>query len=273
MKVTTNSIEKSDTAGGAYAQMARLYLAAACGVLLAVSVHAQQPDATTTDTTKAETVQQTNSPTVNVEDSDSTKEAKHESSEWDWDDDLESRGHHGVRREAVVAIRKDAELKADDWSDTVVAIGGSATALGAVREAVVAIAGDVTVENKADEAVAVLGQVTAGPNARIRGDVVAVGGDITIKKGAKVRGDVVSVGGKANVEEGATVEGHVQEIDLGAIGFPRLSWLRGWFTHCFLLMRPLAPQVGWVWVIAIGLLAFYFVIAALFPRRRFSWGC
>jgi uncharacterized RDD family membrane protein YckC len=31
-------------------------------------------------------------------------------------------------------------------------------------------------------------------------------------------------------------------------------------------MRPLAPQVGWVWVIAIGLLAFYFAIAALFPR-------
>jgi uncharacterized RDD family membrane protein YckC len=68
------------------------------------------------------------------------------------------------------------------------------------------------------------------------------------------------------VEDGAKVEGHVQEIDLGAIGFPRLGWLRGWFTHCFLLMRPLAPQVGWVWVIAIGLLAFYFVIAALFPR-------
>jgi uncharacterized RDD family membrane protein YckC len=53
---------------------------------------------------------------------------------------------------------------------------------------------------------------------------------------------------------------------LGAIGFPRLNWLRGWFTHCFLLMRPLAPQVGWVWVIAFGLLAFYFFVAALFPK-------
>src|SRR5262249_5361308 len=144
-------------------------------------------------------------------------------------------------------IRKNAELKADDWSDTVVAIGGSATALGPVREAVVAIAGDVKVENRADEAVAVLGDVTLGPETRLRGDAVAVGGTVTIKKGAKVHGDAVSVGGRVIVEEGAKVEGRVQEIDLGAIGFPRLGWLRGWFTHCFLLMRPLAPQVGWVW--------------------------
>jgi uncharacterized RDD family membrane protein YckC len=68
------------------------------------------------------------------------------------------------------------------------------------------------------------------------------------------------------VEDGAIVEGQVQEIDLGAIGFPKLTWLRGWFTHCFLLMRPLAPQVGWVWVLAIGLLAFYFFVAAVFPK-------
>ena len=240
------------------------YVAVVCGVLLGASAQAQ-PGATTPDATDAKTAQ-TNIATVTAEAPDSTKESKHEPSEWDWDEDWEGKGHRGVRREAVVAIRKDAELKADDWSDTVVAIGGSATALGPVREAVVAIAGDVTVESRADEAVAVLGQVTAGPGARIRGDVVAVGGDVIIKKGARIRGDVVAVGGKANVEEGATVEGRVQEIDLGAIGFPRLNWLRGWFTHCFLLMRPLAPQVGWVWVIAIGLLAFYFFIAALFPR-------
>jgi uncharacterized RDD family membrane protein YckC len=245
-----------------FANILRMGTVALCGVLLTSSVYAQ---ADATDPNEADTAKQTNA-TVNAEEPDSAKESKHESSEWDWDWDWEGKGHHGVRRESVVSIRKNAELKADDWSDTVVAIGGSATALGRVREAVVAIAGDVQVDNQADEAVAVLGQVTAGPTARIRGDVVAVGGDIIIKKGAKVRGNVVSVGGRANIEEGATVEGRVQEIDLGAIGFPRLNWLRGWFTHCFLLMRPLAPQVGWVWVIAIGLLAFYFAVAALFPK-------
>jgi uncharacterized RDD family membrane protein YckC len=233
-------------------------IALACGLLLAGSVWGQA------DTTAEPST--TNRTTANLEEPDSTKESKHDTDELDWDDNWESRGHHGIRREAVVAIRKNAELNVGDWSDTVVAIGGSATALGRVREAVVAVAGDVEVDNQADQAVAVLGQVTAGPGARIRRDIVAVAGDVFIKKGAKVRGDVVAVGGRVNVEDGATVEGRVQEIDLGAIGLPRLNWLRGWFTHCFLLMRPLAPQVGWVWVIAIGLLAFYFFVAALFPR-------
>jgi uncharacterized RDD family membrane protein YckC len=255
MKETTKSIKES------LSQNIQIF-AIAGSILFAASAQAQQAEATD-QSTKAG---QTNSIAVTPEEPDTTKDSK--SNEWDndWDRDWEAKGTHGVRREAVVAIRKNAELKADDWSDTVVAIGGSATALGRVREAVVAIAGDVLVENQADGAVAVLGDVTIGPAARLRGDVVAVGGNITIKKGAKVHRDVVAVGGRAIVEEGAIVEGRVQEIDLGAIGFPRLTWLRGWFTHCFLLMRPLAPQVGWVWVIAIGLLAFYFVVAALFPR-------
>lgn len=235
------------------------FLSAICAVFLGASVYAQQADTAATEPTAARAAQQTNSTATNAEEPDATKESKPD--EWDWDWDLEGKGHQGVRREAVVAIWKNAELRAEDRSEAVVAIGGSATALGPVREAVVAIAGDAQVENRADTAVAIFGQVTAGPNARVRSVIVAVGGDITLKKGAKVGGDVVSVGGRVKVEEGAVVGGHVQEIE-----FPRLDWLRGWFRHCFLLMRPLAPQVGWVWVIAIGLLAFYFVIAALFPR-------
>lgn len=246
-------------------------IAVACAWSLAASAQPQQPDAS------GDTNQQTNKAAIQAEDAekaglglkseDSTTQSTAGASEWwDSDTDWEGKGVRGVRREAVVSIRSNAELKAEDWADTVVAIGGSATALGKVREAVVAIAGDVTVDNQADEAVAVLGDVTAGPSARIRGEIVAVGGNVTIKKGAKAHGDITAVGGKVFIEDGATVDGRVHEIDLGAIGFPKLGWLRGWFKHCFLLMRPLAPQVGWVWVFAIGLLAFYFVIAALFPR-------
>jgi uncharacterized RDD family membrane protein YckC len=266
MNVTNkSSFEKSGTHRQMYFNIARLYVAAvACGVLFALSGRAQQADTTITDPAATVTAQETNKTAVTAEEPDSTKESKPQSDEWEWDS--EARQGRGVRREAVVSIRKDAELKADDWSDTVVAIGGSARALGPVREAVVAIAGDVTVENRADEAVAVLGQIVAGPKARVRGELVAIGGDIIIRKGAKIGRDVIAVGGKVTVEDGATVGGRVQEIDLGAIGFPRLDWLRGWFKHCFLLMRPLAPQVGWVWVLAIGLLAFYFFVAALFPR-------
>lgn len=234
-------------------------IAIACSWSLGASVHAQQPDASN------DANQQTNKAAIQAEDS-TTQPTSGSSEWWDSDTDWEGKGVRGVRREAVVSIRNNAELKAEDWADTVVAIGGSATALGKVREAVVAIAGDVEVDNQADEAVAILGDVTVGPEGRIRGEIVAVGGNVTIKKGAKVHRDITTVGGRVYIEDGAIVEGRVHEIDLGAIGFPRLNWLRGWFTHCFLLMRPLAPQVGWVWVIAIGLLAFYFVIAALFPR-------
>jgi uncharacterized RDD family membrane protein YckC/cytoskeletal protein CcmA (bactofilin family) len=264
MKQTTNSFSKS---------MRRTVwaLAVACSCSLAASAQAQQADAS------ADSNQQTNKAVIQAEDAekarfglkseDSTAQSALGATEW-WDSDADSEGKavRGVRRESVVSIRSNAELKAEDWADTVVAIGGSATALGKVRDAVVAIAGDVTVDNQSDEAVAILGDVTAGPAARIRGEIVAVGGNVTIKKGAKVHRDITAVGGRVIIEDGATVEGRVHEIDLGAVGFPRLNWLRGWFTHCFLLMRPLAPQVGWVWVIAIGLLAFYFVIAALFPR-------
>ena len=277
MKVTTNSFNLSATFHKWTSDVLRLWLIAFCAAaLLAGSVQGQQADTAAAEPNATETARRTND-TAKAEEAerdrlglqaeDTAKDSKSEASEWwDSDTDWEGKGVRGVRREEVVSIRQNAELKADDWAETVVAIGGSATAQGKVREAVVAIAGDVTVDNQVANAVAVLGDVTAGPGARIRDEIVAVGGNVTIKKGAKVHRDVTAVGGRVFIEDGATVEGRVNEIDLGAIGFPRLNWLRGWFTHCFLLMRPLAPQVGWVWVIAIGLLAFYFFIAALFPK-------
>jgi uncharacterized RDD family membrane protein YckC len=273
MKVTTDSFDRVEVfvrpcsdrriyparflplhiGGGKLAGLASIILVGAA--LFATAAHAQtdkEPNATAPLDLK-------------VEDSD-TASKTNRTDWWDSDTDWEGNEVHGVRKQTVVSIRNNAELKADDWAETVVAIGGSATALGKVRDVVVAIAGDVTVDNHVTQAVAVLGDVTAGPGARIRDEIVAVGGNVTIKKGAKVHRDVTAVGGRVFIEDGATVDGRVNEIDLSAIGFPRLNWLRGWFKHCFLLMRPLAPQVGWVWVIAIGLLAFYFAIAALFPR-------
>src|SRR5215471_9641158 len=113
MKVTTKSFKKPGSLCKSSIGMLRLYVAAFCGVLLTTSVQAQPDTATTEPNTAA--VQKTNTTdAVNVEDPDSAKEAKQPASEWDWDEDWE-KGQHGVRREAVVAIRKDAELKADDW--------------------------------------------------------------------------------------------------------------------------------------------------------------
>lgn len=261
-KPLSRDIGAIDRAAGRWGTIVlRFWLATICGFVIAGSAHGQQADAAATEPTSVNAAQQTNTNTTVAEEPDATKETKHEKDEWDWD--WEDTARHGVRREAVVAIRRDAELKAGDFAEAVVAVGGSATARGKVRDAVVAIAGDADVQNQADQAVAVFGQVHLGPEARIRQDVVSVFGDVKVEKGAKVHGDVVSVFGRVNVEDGADVQGRIQEVDVGPF---RLGWLRGWFTHCFLLMRPLAPQVGWVWVIMIGLLAFYFFVAALFPK-------
>ncbi|HWX21964.1 MAG TPA: RDD family protein [Candidatus Binatia bacterium] len=158
------------------------------------------------------------------------------------------KGRGGVNRETMVVIGKNAELKAGDSADVVVAIGGSAKIHGKVRDAVTAIGGDVEVDGD-------VGQ-----------EVVAVMGSVRVEKGARIRGDVVAVGGKVEVAEGATIEGKVHEVDLSAVGLPTPKWLQKWFVHCVLLLRPLAPQVGWVWVIAGAFFFFYMLIAVLFPR-------
>jgi uncharacterized RDD family membrane protein YckC len=233
------------------------FLLLLCGLPYIGHAQAEQPDSAA-PATVTNITQQTNSSGLKVEDADSNADDY----DWYWD---RWKGP-GVRRETIVAIRKDAELKAGDAAEAVVAVGGSASALGPVRDQIVAVAGDVDVQSRANNAVAVLGNIRAGQGARLRRDLVAVFGNVKIDKGARIRGDVVAVGGKVDIEEGAVVEGRVHEIDLGEFGLPRLNWLRGWFTHCFLLMRPLAPQVGWVWVIAIGLLALYFFVAAVFPK-------
>jgi uncharacterized RDD family membrane protein YckC len=77
---------------------------------------------------------------------------------------------------------------------------------------------------------------------------------------------VVSVGGRIEKAEGAVIKGECREIDFGAVGLPEVRWLREWFVQCVLKLRPLAPQVGWVWLVAGVIFGLYFLIAAAFPR-------
>lgn len=148
----------------------------------------------------------------------------------------------GEWRPPVVVIGNDAEVKADEWVETLVVIGGSAKVHGRVREAAVVIGGDLEIDGQVGkEAVAVLGNINA-------------------LKGARVRGDTVAVGGRVNVAPGARV--HSPQ----GVEFPDIRWLRRWFVQCVLLLRPLSLKVTWVWFVAGILLLFYIVIAALFPR-------
>ncbi len=95
-----------------------------------------------------------------------------------------------------------------------VRVGGSITVAEdeAVRGAVVAVAGSVTVNGRVDE------------------DVVAVGGNIRLGRRAEVRGDVVVVGGTIEREPGAVVRGKVSEV---AFMIPGLHIRPNWNAWSF----------------------------------------
>ena len=143
-------------------------------------------------------------------------------------------------RGPLVSIGHDAELKAGETAEAVVVIGGSGKIDGKVRQAAVAVFGDLEVNGEVEQdAVAVFGNLIAGPNAKIHGETVAVGGKVEASPTAVIRGEPVSV------------------------DFP--NWLKKWFVQCVLKLRPLAPQVGWVWGVAGVFFLLYLLIAAVFP--------
>ena len=146
---------------------------------------------------------------------------------------------------AIVLMGRDAELKAGETAEAIVVIGGSAKVHGKVNDAVVVIGGDAEVYGEVGDAVvAILGNVKAGKGAKIHGDTVAIGGTLEIAKG-------VSIGG--------------QKVNIGVAGL-HIEWLRQWFVQCVLKLRPLAPQVGWIWCVAGVFFLIYLLVAAAFPR-------
>lgn len=209
---------------------------ALAGLALGGSSLAQQGDAANGNE------QQTGTNAVNAEPSATTNEALATESSG------EQSSAKGVERDEMVVIGHDVLLKAGDTARCVVVMGGSAKIEGKVRDLVVALGGDVEVDGQVgNQVVAVLGNITLGP-------------------GAKIRHDAVAVGGKVELSKGASVGGQVREVDWSKFGLPAPAWLRSWFIHCALMLRPLAPQVGWVWVLAGIFFLFYLLIAALFPR-------
>lgn len=178
----------------------------------------------------------------------------------------EQNWNRGRRQDdAMVVIGNDAVLAADVERDAMVVIFGNATVKGRVRDAAVAILGNVNVSGAVGDAVvSVLGNVRVSGEA---GDVVSVLGNVDLEDGAVIRGDVVSVGGKINKSPSARVEGDiVNPVDLGGIGLPQIEWLKNWFIHCVLKLRPLALQVGWVWFVAGAFLLFYVLVAIALPK-------
>lgn len=77
----------------------------------------------------------------------------------------------------------------------------------------VRIGGHVTIDEDEEvtgPVVAVGGSITV--NGRVRDDVVSVGGDVTLGPRAEVTGDVTVIGGTCHRGDGASVRGHVNEV-------------------------------------------------------------
>jgi len=208
---------------------------ATCSLLLAGNLIAQPKTEPAASNKEATPVPQNLAEDTNTTPADSAQSAEHARAS---DEDSGETSHS-----PIVVIGKDAELRAGETTEAVVVIGGSAKIHGKVLHAVVVIGGDIQVDGEVGEAaVAVLGNIDAKPGARIYGDAVAVGGSVDVAPGAKV----------------SRTQQNIQ--------LPNLRWLRSWFVHCALLLRPLSLHVGWAWAIAGAVLLFYLLVAAVFPR-------
>ncbi len=157
---------------------------------------------------------------------------------------------NSFRRDEVVSIGQDAELKAGDSAPQVVVIGGTAKIEGAVDEDVVVIGGDAQIDGDVGR------------------DVVVVMGTVHLGPKAVLHRDLVVVGGTSDVADGAKVEGRTQEVGIGLPFGPflRLEWLKSWLANCALKFRPLSLSVGWVWWFAGAFFILYLLIAVLFPH-------
>ena len=161
--------------------------------------------------------------------------------------DDENKRHVWRDGKDVVMVGNDFLLKEDEVAADVVVVSGNATIKGRVSGDLVVVAGSAKVFGTVDGDLAVvLGSATLGPDAEIKRDVAVVGGTLTREPTAKIGGTptVVSTFGI----------------------FPNFEWLKTYAVHGLMLARPIAPQVGWVWIVVGICLLIYLMIAVLFPR-------
>jgi uncharacterized RDD family membrane protein YckC len=202
-----------------------------------------------------------------------TDESDKHSDAFDDDDKEDLRDHkrffrHGRHESDRVTIGHDSYLRADEHTDSVVAVLGSAISEGDA-ESVVAVGGNARVTGPVhDSAVAVLGSVYV--DSPIDRDVVAVFGNVELGPHADVGGDVVSVFGTVTRDPAAVIHGDVDnvfDVDVSGVhGIHGVGWLDVWVKKCLLYGRPLAlsPGLTWAWTLALAMLAFYAVLALMF---------
>jgi len=216
-------------------------LAMLCGLWLVLSLPAQEATNQPAEAVAPPVAAESSDATTNHDVSEPSSKSKSTG--------LKKSKRHGRAENAKVVFGKDVEVKENETVDAVVVIGGNALISGSVRDAVVAVGGAVTVRGEGE-----VGEA-----------VVALMGNVSVEDNATVHGEAVAVGGAVQVGENATVEGQKQSVDIGALGLPKVEWLRNWLTHCALKLRPLAPQVGWTWAVAGVVFLLYLLVAIALP--------
>lgn len=148
-----------------------------------------------------------------------------------------------------------------------ISISGNTVVDGDIEGEAVSVFGNTTVNGLVGgEAVSVFGTTTI--NGHVKGEAVAVFGDVVLGPDAVVDGQVVAVLGAVKRSPGAKVGGGVQQIGGAAFDFGGFVWLQTYFKKCLIWGRPLAfgENLGWAWMFAGVLLAFYMMLALIFPR-------
>ena len=152
----------------------------------------------------------------------------------------------GKRVGPKVAVGTDVILRVGEIAEEVVVVQGSATIEGDVEGDVVVILGKAKVNGKVEgELVSVMSDVELGPQADVGGQAVAVGGSFKKDPAAQLHGDPAEV--------------------VVAQFLPGYDWLdRNIFSG--VLLRPLPPGLGWVWVIGLIFVGLHFLVLVLLPK-------
>lgn len=147
----------------------------------------------------------------------------------------------------------------------VVRVGGSVTiGPGETCKDLVVIFGSVTMDGTAqNDVVVILGNLTI--NGEAHGDVVNILGTTKVGPKANIKGDLVTVLGGQSIDSSAHIDGQRVDVSPGAI-VPNMDSVGDFFQQGIGRARPLAPGLGWMWVLAGISLLLYLLIALVFPR-------
>ena len=163
----------------------------------------------------------------------------------------------------IVEVSHSARLSAGRTACDVVTVFGNSSVHGTVTDSVVAVMGSTRVDGKVANSV-----VTIFGNGRINGSIggnaVTIFGNLKLGPKAIVQGQAVSLFGSFERSPSALVQGGTVRLMSNIFHFTET--LRGWGEHCLLFGRLLAPRLDvlWAWGVALGILAIYLLLAALF---------